>query len=269
MKAIVLDGYGLNCGYETEFSLKQAGAEPERVHINELLNGEKSLEDFQLLAMIGGFSWGDDHGAGVLEACKLKDNLDDDIQKFIRDGKLIIGICNGFQALVNYGLLPGFDGRYDSREVSLLTNDCGNFRDQWIHLKTEESPCVFTRGIERIDLPVRHGEGKLYAEKPVVRRLFDDKQVVLRYANENGGLANGEFPYNPNGSLEDIAGVCDPTGRVFGLMPHPEAYNRFTNHPHWTRKKEELKRRGEPIPYEGDGIQVFRNAVEYIKGNLQ
>lgn len=263
-KALVLDGYGLNCGYETAYSLKKAGAEPERVHINRLIFGDKELEDYEMLVFIGGFSWGDDHGAGVLEACKLKYKIGEQLKKFIKDRKLIIGICNGFQALVNLGLLPGFDGNYNSRKLALIFNNQGNFRNDWVHLKVKKSPCIFTKNIREIDLPIRHAEGKFYAKKSVVEKLLNKKQVVLQYAKEDKP-AKGEFPHNPNGSLSDIAGVCDPTGRIFGLMPHPEAFNSFTNHPDWTRKKERLKRREKPIPREGEGLKIFRNAVGYAE----
>lgn len=270
-KALVLTGYGLNCDRETAYAFELAGAEAHRIHINQLLMGEKigqiaRLEDYQILAFIGGFSWGDDHGAGVLLATKLLYNIGEQILGFIEAGNLVIGICNGFQALVNLGLLPGLDGDYRSRRVALIGNDCGSFRDQWVNLKVEEdSVCVFTRGLKNLELPIRHGEGKFYAEKPVIGHLLEENQVVLRYAGSEGNPAEGSFPENPNGSLEDIAGICDPTGRVFGLMPHPEAYNHWTNHPNWTRFKENYRRRGEPYPQEGCGIQIFRNAVDYFK----
>ena len=271
IKALVLTGYGLNCDWETAYAFKLAGAEAHRIHINQLLMGEKigqiaRLKNYQILAFIGGFSWGDDHGAGVLLATKLLYNIGEQILRFIEAGNLVIGICNGFQALVNLGLLPGLDGDYRSRRVALIGNDCGSFRDQWVNLKVEEdSVCVFTRDLKNLELPIRHGEGKFYAEKPVIIRLLEENQVVLRYAGSEGNPAGGSFPSNPNGSLEDIAGICDPTGRVFGLMPHPEAYNHWTNHPNWTRFKENYRRRGEPYPQEGHGIQIFRNAVGYFK----
>jgi phosphoribosylformylglycinamidine synthase len=267
----VLTGYGLNCDWETAYAFELAGAEAHRIHINQLLMGEKigqvaRLEDYQILAFIGGFSWGDDHGAGVLLATKLLYNIGEQILGFIEAGNLVVGICNGFQALVNLGLLPGLDGDYRSRRVALIGNDCGSFRDQWVNLTVEEdSVCVFTQGLKNLELPIRHGEGKFYAEKPVIGRLLEENQVVLRYAGSEGNPAGGSFPENPNGSLEDIAGICDPTGRVFGLMPHPEAYNHWTNHPNWTRFKENYRRRGEPYPQEGYGIQIFRNAVDYLK----
>ncbi|MGW8209448.1 MAG: phosphoribosylformylglycinamidine synthase I, partial [Syntrophobacteria bacterium] len=263
--------FGLNCDWETTHALELAGAEARRVHINQLLMGEKigevaRLDDYQIFAFIGGFSWGDDHGAGVIFASKLLYNMGEEILRFIEKGNLVIGICNGFQAMVNLGLLPGFDGDYRSRKVALIGNDCGNFRDQWVHLKVEtNSPCVFTRGLENLELPVRHGEGKFYAEESVIKNLEENNQVVVRYADSEGKTADGRFPENPNGSLKDIAGICDSTGRVFGIMPHPEAFNHWTNHPDWTRLKEHYRRRGEPYPREGYGIKIFRNAVEYFE----
>ena len=227
VKALVLTGYGLNCDGETDYSLTLAGAESHRRHINELVSAEGigtslRLEDYHILVFGGGFSWADDHGAGVLMATKLKHHVGRHIRRFIDDGKLIIGICNGFQTLVNLGLLPGFDHEYGERLVALTYNDSGNFIDDWVHLTiNRQTPCVFTTGMEALDLPVRHGEGKFYAEDSVVSRLFENNQVVLRYADEHGAVAGGTWPLNPNGSLHDIAGICDPSGRIFGLMPHP------------------------------------------------
>ena len=144
----------------------------------------------------------------------------------------MLGICNGFQTLVNLGLLPGFDGNYQTRSVALIANECGNFRNQWVRLQVNpDSPCIFTRGIREADFPVRHGEGRLHAEEATVKRLEKAKQIVLRYVHPDGSPAGGSFPDNPNGSVADIAGICDPTGRIFGLMPHPEAHNDWTNHP--------------------------------------
>jgi phosphoribosylformylglycinamidine synthase len=270
-KALVLSGYGLNCDWETAYAFELAGAEPHRVHINQLVMGEAlgeiaRLEDYQILTFIGGFAWGDDHGAGVLLATKLLYNIGEELLAFIEAGKLVIGICNGYQALVNLGLLPGLDGDYRSRQVALIGNDCGNFRNQWVHLSMNpDSPCVFTRGLDMLELPVRHGEGKFYAEKKPLARLLKGNQVVLRYSDSQGRPAGGKFPLNPNGSLEDIAGICDPTGRVFGLMPHPESFIHWTNHPDWTRQKEQYRRKRQPYPMEGAGLRIFRNAVDYFK----
>jgi len=266
VKALVLTGYGLNCDHETAYAFELAGARAERVHINSLIDGSRRLADFQIMAFVGGFSWGDDHGAGVIQAVRMRTRIGDTILRFVADGNLVIGICNGFQALVNLGLLPGLDDDYQSRTVALTTNDCGRFRDDWVHLAVNpDSPCVFTRGIERMELPVRHGEGKLFAEPAVLDRLRAGGQVVLQYALPDGALARGEFPFNPNGSVYDIAGICDPSGRILGLMPHPEAYNHWTNHPNWTREKETCKRLGRALPTGRTvGIQMFQNAVEFV-----
>jgi phosphoribosylformylglycinamidine synthase len=264
VKALVLTGFGLNCDWETAHALERVGARAERVHLNSLVTGGKTLADYQVFVVGGGFSWADEHGAGVILAMRLKHRLGDAIREFIAKGGLILGICNGFQVLVNLGVLPAFDGVSFTREVALIHNDCGNFRDQWVHLAVNaESPCVFTRGLERLELPVRHGEGKFYAGTKVMEKLEANGQVVLRYAGADGAPAQGSFPENPNGSLHDIAGICDPSGRIFGLMPHPEAYHHWTHHPDWTLQKERLRRRNGRFPEEGIGLEIFRNAVHY------
>jgi len=274
IRALVLTGYGLNCDYETDFSLKKAGADSERVHFNDLMmeknkSTEGGLEKYHILVFGGGFSWADDHGAGVVMAARLRYSIGEKIEAFVRQGKLVMGICNGFQALVNLGLLPGFDDDYKSREVALIHNDSGNFVDTWVKLQTvNDSPCVFTRGISNIELPVRHGEGKFYAPKDTIDRLIRENQVVLRYADNDGKPAENKWPFNPNGSLYDIAGICDSTGRVLGIMPHPEAYNHYTNHPEWVLKREKMSRVNKSIEQEeGKGILLFRNAIEYIRKN--
>ncbi len=266
VKALVMTGFGLNCDLETSYALQVAGAEVERVHLNSLIAGEKPLDSYRIFVIGGGFSWGDDHGAGVIMAMRLKHRLQDQISAFVESGGIVIGICNGFQVLVNLGLLPGFEPGLMKREVALIANDCGRFRDQWVNLSVNSaSHCVFSSGMESIELPVRHGEGKFFAEPGVIEKLNARRQVFLRYAKPDGSFAAGEFPYNPNGSVEDIAGICDSTGRVAGLMPHPEAFNHFTNHPDWTFLKEKYRREHRPIPEEGDGVRFFRNAVRYFK----
>ena len=266
VKALILTGYGLNCDYETEYALKLAGAETLKMHINDVIEDSgKILKDCRLLVFGGGFSWADDHGAGVIFASKIRFNIGGRINEFIEDGNLVMGICNGFQSLVNLGLLPGFDGNYTERRIALTNNDRGNFIDCWVRLKINpESSCVFTKGIDTIELPVRHGEGKFFASARDIDRLFDNNQVVAQYADKGGKVADGDWPFNPNGSLGDIAGICDSTGRIFGLMPHPEAFHSYMNHPDWTSRKEKLSRKGlKQENKEGDGIRIFRNAVEY------
>ncbi len=258
VRVLVLTGYGLNCDYETEYAFRLAGATAVRVHINDLISGRERLTDYRIMAFIGGFAWADDHGAGVILATKLRHHLGEELRAFVRAGGYVIGICNGFQALVNLGLLPGFEMGSFEREVALTYNDCGNFRNQWVHLRALGSPCAFTRDIERIDLPVRHAEGKFVASPETLERLAAGKQIVLKYAKPDGTPAKGAMPWNPNGSLEDIAGICDPTGRIFGLMPHPEAFNHATNHPDWTRHRVLGSAR---MNAEGEGIKLFRNVV--------
>jgi phosphoribosylformylglycinamidine synthase I len=275
VKALVLTGYGLNCDYETDYALRIAGADSERVHINELIGSKKAdarlrLDHYHILVLGGGFSWADDHGAGVIMATRFRYNMGEQIEEFIGKGKLVLGICNGFQALVNLGLLPGIDGDYRSRRVAITYNDSGNFIDTWVRLKVrEDTASVFTKGISTLELPVRHGEGKFFAEQAVIDELFKRRQVAMQYVDAQGNLAQGAWPVNPNGSLHDIAGICDSTGRIFGLMPHPEAYNHYTNHPDWTRKRQELARIGKQVEQEeGEGIAIFRNAVNYIREHL-
>lgn len=267
VNVLVLSGYGLNCDHETAHAFELAGAHADRIHINAIIDESVNLDTYHILVFGGGFSWGDDHGAGVVQAVRLKTHAGEKILKFIDDGKLVIGICNGFQTLVNMGLLPGFDRDYTKRSVALTHNDCGNFRDQWVHLRVNTtSPCVFTQDLFNVEFPVRHGEGKFYADTAIIQRLEQHNQVVLRYAMANGESAKGCFPENPNGSINDIAGICDKTGRVFGLMPHPEAYHHFTNHPDWTRTRERLQRQGKPLELGmTSGIKLFRNAVMYME----
>ena len=267
VKALVLTGYGLNCDFETAHVLKMAGAEAERVHISDLAGTVKrppsrDLDGFSIIVFIGGFAWGDDHGAGVLLATRLGNHLHEQLRGFLDRGGLVLGICNGFQALVNLGLLPGLDNAWD-RKVALAANDCGNFQDRWVDLITEpDSPCIFTRGIEKASYPIRHGEGKLVASDETLARLEGEGLVAMRYA-KGKKPAGGKWPFNPNGSQNDIAGICDPTGRVFGLMPHPEAHYRLSCHPQWTLLREKARRKGRELdPYAaGPGLKVFENAV--------
>jgi phosphoribosylformylglycinamidine synthase len=267
VNVLVLTGYGLNCDHETAYAFELAGAKAVRVHINSLIDGAAKLENFQILTFIGGFSWGDDHGAGVIQAVRLKTRIGDQLIEFVEKGNLVLGICNGFQALVNLSLLPGIEQNYHRRSVALTFNDCGNFRDQWVALKANPaSPCVFTRGIDRAELPVRHGEGKFFADEATLASLHANHQVALQYALPDGEPAQRRFPFNPNGSIDDIAGICDASGRIFGLMPHPEGYNHPTNHPDWTRLKEFERRRGASRPTELPvGIRMLQNGVNYFR----
>lgn len=258
-KVLVLTGYGINCDIETKHAFDLAGAQAERIHLTDLLNGSVKLSDYHLLALPGGFSFGDDIASGKVLANMIKYNLGEQLQEFIEEEKLIIGICNGFQAMVKMGLLPAFGKDYSGQDVTLTFNDSGRFENRWVHLKTNTtSKCIFTRGIKKIYLPVRHGEGKFVVRYPqVLERLKKNNHIVFQYVDIDGNPAG--YPQNPNGSIDNIAAICDETGRIFGMMPHPEAFQHKTNHPAWTR---------EELPEEGAGIAIFRNAVDYANEKL-
>jgi phosphoribosylformylglycinamidine synthase len=262
VKVIVLRAAGTNCDTETAFAFEYAGARAELVHINQLVNKEKRLKNYHILAIPGGFTYGDDVASGKILANELKYKLSADLEKFVKDGKLIIGICNGFQVLVKAGLLPGKSERGEQMEATLTTNDSARYEDRWVYLRLVKSfdmhaqeKCVWTRGIgETIYIPAAHGEGKFVPkDKEVLERLWMNGQVVFRYVDPHGKLAG--FPWNPNGSVDNIAGICDVTGRVFGLMPHPERHMFPTQHPGRTR--------GEARK-EGDGARIFKNGVENV-----
>ena len=263
-RALILTGYGINCDGETTFAFQQAGANARRVHVNDLIDGHDALERYQILAFPGGFSYGDDIASGKVLANRVRTHLAEEIDRFVDRGGLVLGICNGFQVIIKYGLLGSAAGAARQQSATLTYNDSGRYEDRWVHLRPEGDRCVFTRGIERLYLPVAHGEGKFFADAPTLHALEAAGCAVIRYADEHGAPAGGRFPWNPNGSLNDIAGICDPTGRIFGLMPHPERHIHFTQHPLWTRLAEDHRKAGSPPPEEGDGMAIFRNAVSYF-----
>lgn len=265
VRALVITGFGLNCEKETVCAFRAAGATAETVHLNDLLDGHRRLAEFHILAFIGGFSFGDHIGAGTVFANRIKYQMRAPLQEFVAAGKLIIGICNGFQTITRLGLVPALDGDYFSQQVALAQNTQGVFRDDWILLKADpRSPCVFTRGIDLLPLPIRHGEGCFVADSDaLLARLEAEHLVCLRYADPETGEPTSEFPKNPNGSTHAIAGICDRTGRVFGLMPHPEAYLSPFNHPHWQRQKI-----NGVLPEAGLGLKIFENAVSFAATRL-
>lgn len=263
-KVIIMCGYGINSEVETEYVFEQVGAEAECVHINDLIDGHKKLADYQIMVFPGGFYYGDDTGSGNAYANKCRWNLWDDILKFISDEKLVCGICNGFQIISNLGLVAGFDEKYGKRDVALLHNAAARLECRWVNLKAESKKCVWTRDVDILRMPTAHGEGKFFVEDDVLKKLEEGDQIAFRYVKDDGSPANGEIPVNPNGSLADIAGVCDPTGRVFGLMPHPERAWNFYNMDHWAAIREKAEREGIAVPEETPNMKMFRNAVEYF-----
>jgi phosphoribosylformylglycinamidine synthase I len=264
-RVLVMTGYGINCDFETEYAFNVAGGAAERVHINDLISGDKNLRDFQILVFPGGFSYGDDIASGKVLAMKNKTNLAEEIQRFIEEGKLILGICNGFQVMAKYGLLTDRPGDYRTQRVTVTYNDSNRYEDRWVYLSKVSKKCIWTEGVDELYLPVAHGEGKFYAPDDVLNSIEENDQVGYRYSRPDMNPAGGEYPTNPNGSLNDIAAMCDPTGRIYGMMPHPERFMHFTNHPRWTRIKEELKRQKRPIPDTGDGMKIFTNGVRYFQ----
>ncbi len=267
VKSVVITGNGTNCEIETAHACRLAGSdEVDVVHISELLHGEKKLDDYHFLNLAGGFLDGDDLGAAKAGAnrilnAKIKDkneSLYNQFIKFINDGKLILGVCNGFQLMVKLGILPGFKGDYLNQTTTITFNDSGRFEDRWVYLKiNEKSPCVFTKGLGCMYLPVRHGEGKFVTESDdVLDGLHESNLIVTQYSDEKYKGVAINYPLNPNGSVDGIAGICNETGRLFGLMPHPEAYLHYTNHPRWTREK---------LPEEGMGLSIFKNAIDFIR----
>lgn len=259
---LIITGYGLNCEAESEYAWKRAGAAPVRLHLNDLLDQPSRLHDFAGLMFIGGFSFGDHMGSGHVMASRIRHRLQEDLSRFIDAGKLILGVCNGFQIMIKLGLLPGLDGDHFTQKLALMQNDCGAFQNRWTLLRFEPtSPCVFTKGLTPMPLPVRHGEGKIFTlDKALLERLEREGCVACRYADPETGEPAMAFPHNPNGSLHAIAGLCDPTGRIFGLMPHPEAFLFPENHPLWTRQALEG-----PLPQAGRGLELFENAVRFLR----
>ena len=257
-KTLILRTAGVNCDRETAFAFEQAGATAEFLHVNQLLKSPRLMDQYQLLAVPGGFSYGDDIAAGRIFANQIHHHLADAFRRFIDGGRPIIGICNGFQVLVKTDLLPGPIAGQFGQTCTLAHNDVGRFIDRWIHLKNRSSKCIWTAGLDRLELPIAHGEGKFIPRDESIRKaLWDNDQVAVVYTRPDGSPANGESPDNPNGSVDDIAGICDATGLVFGLMPHPERHIDPTQHPAWTRRQ--------PLPPEGDGLAIFRNAVRHVQ----
>lgn len=260
-RVLILRTAGTNCDLETAFAFEKAGGKAERLHINELKMQPERLADFQILVLPGGFTYGDDIASGKILANELRTTLAGQIDKFLAEGKLILGICNGFQILVKAGLLPRLEPAETSIEATLTINDSTKFEDRWVYLKTLSSPSIWARYLPPIIyLPVAHGEGKFIPrDKAILTRLKKEKLIVFQYVNEKGVLAG--YPHNPNGSVENIAGISDTTGRVLGLMPHPERHINFTHHPCWTR----LKKKSNPPP---DGLAIFKNGVDYAREKL-
>ena len=263
-KSLVFFGNGINCENETAYANRLAGFDPEFIHIDEFAEDPRKIHRYTFLNFPGGFLDGDDLGSAKAQSIQWKyqkmagtgRRLLDELVKFVEEGKIIIGICNGFQLLVKTGLLPAVGKKYGVQTATLTANDSGRFVDRWTYLKVNPlSDCIFTYNMDKIYLPVRHGEGKCVVDSAeTLSSIRAGGHIVLQYADDTGAVTTA-YPDNPNGSVDSIAALCDDTGRVFGLMPHPEAFVRRVQHPRWTR---------EDLAEEGDGLSIFKNACKYI-----
>ncbi|MDD5582127.1 MAG: phosphoribosylformylglycinamidine synthase subunit PurQ [Candidatus Marinimicrobia bacterium] len=266
-KALVLTGFGINCEEEMAAACRYAGADAHIVHLNHVFQGHVSIHNYDVLNLPGGFSFGDDLGSAKVLANQLKVRhlasgkpFMEEILQFLHEGKYILGVCNGFQTLVKMGLLPNTGGNYE-QEATLTFNDSGKFEDRWVTCAILPSnPTPFLNKMDQIDLPVRHGEGKLIFKDDSIRKeVIRQKLNVLTYIDRDGHPTD-RYPWNPNGSELNCAGLCDPTGHVFGLMPHPEAYSMLYNHPDWNW----MRKRGMIYHDNGEGLKIFRNIVETV-----
>lgn len=276
-KVLVLTGYGINCEDETAVAFERAGGKADVVHINDLIEGKKKMADYQILAVPGGFSYGDDTGSGNAFASRMRNHLWEDVVKFVSGDRLVIGICNGFQILVNLGLLPALGGRYGERSVALLHNASARYVNRWVDLEFTprqaqglrgggNSPWV--KGLGPMSAPVAHGEGRFFAKPEVLAELNAKGLIAARYVKGDICEYQGLEP-NPNGALEDIAAITDESGRVLGMMPHPERGMYFLQLPNWPLLKEQMKREGKGLPEDGaggvaPGLKIFENGVRYF-----
>lgn len=265
-KTLILSGMGLNCEKETAYACRQSGAsQVDTVHMLQFLNGTIQLADYDFLIFIGGFLDGDYLGSARVGVNRFKfcspDNLDlkSELNQFINDGKLILGICNGFQFLVKLGLLPEEEQAFEKQTVSLTQNHKGIFEDRWVNLAVNSANNnIFTKGIKKMYLPVRHGEGRIVVTSQETRdKILSENLIAMSYADSDGNPTD-TYPENPNGSWQNIAALSNVKGTILGLMPHPEAYNHYTNHPHWTRLNFSEE--------DGEGLKLFKNAYAHLNG---
>ncbi len=250
MKVAILQMEGTNCEEESFNSFVEMRSDVEYLHISLLK--KRSIDDYDILFIPGGFSAGDYVRAGAIFANRLKGLIWKELKRFVDDGKIIIGICNGFQVLIELGLLPGVDGISDKPEASLMVNDSNKFECRWTYLRRERKT-IFTKSVKNIiTLPVAHAEGKFFASPDIIEKIEENGQVVFRYVSPDGKKAR--YPWNPNGSINDIAGIVNPEGNVLGMMPHPERAFYWYQMPNWTRKRKR----------HGDGYYIFKSIMDYI-----
>jgi phosphoribosylformylglycinamidine synthase subunit PurQ / glutaminase len=263
-KVMVLSGYGLNCEEETLHAFNVNEIEGNIRHINDLIENPKELDNFQILAVPGGFSYGDDTGSGNAFAQKMKLSLWDHLKKFVARDTLTIGICNGCQIVTNLGLTPPANQNLGERLVAVTYNMSARYQCRWIDLKVAQNNSPWLTGVDTLHIPVAHGEGRFMMEQSVLESLRTNHQIAFQFAKGHE-LAQGEFPYNPNGSIADIAGITDVTGRILALMPHPERGMYTWQRDDFHELKDAAQREGKDLPEISDGMKIFANAAKYFK----
>ncbi len=252
VKVLILRAAGTNCEMETAYAFEQAGGKVDIRHINYIKDNKNLISDYNIISIPGGFTYGDDISAGMIFAMQFNLYLQDEIKNFVEKGGVILGICNGFQVLVKSGILPDMDF---NQKVSLVFNTAGKFIDRWVYLKVENKNNIFFKDLpDIIMLPIAHAEGRFIGDKEIIENIENNNQAVLKYVDEKGSYSS--YPYNPNGSINNIAGITDKTGRVFGLMPHPERFIFKEQSPEW------LNNRDKVTPF---GKKIFENAINYFK----
>lgn len=266
VKVLIMSGYGINCETESAFAFEKAGAEPDIVHINDIISGKKKMSDYDIMFFPGGFSYGDDTGSGNAFANKIKNNLWDALLEFIGKGKLIFGVCNGFQVMTHLGLFSLPSTSYGERISSLESNTQNRYECRWVNIRSNpDTGCVFTKGIDMTHLPIAHGEGRFYCDEKTLQELKDNNQVVFTYCDKDRNPADGTYPVNPNGAISDIAGICDKSGKIMGMMPHPERAIFSTSEPEYHKRKALAKKDKVKIPeFIDSNLKIFKNAVEFF-----
>ncbi len=249
-KCMVLSGFGLNSEAELAYAFSLAGAESQIVHFSDVSSGEKSLEDFHIFAIPGGWSFADEISSGRVLANKLSSTFKSQFERFVSDKKPVLGICNGFQVLVKLGALPNIGLSFE-QQATLASNESARFEDRWVYLKPQRSVCKYFEGIKFIQCPVRHGEGRFVPKSPAALSQLSKKRLIaLKYVD--GNMKEADYPVNPNGSEQNIAGICDPSGKILGLMPHPECAVKKVTFPCWTSG----------VSHEKNSVRLFSNIVK-------
>lgn len=263
--ALIIAGYGLNCEEETLLAFERAGGTGKIIHINDIIATPSQLKEYQILAIPGGFSYGDDTGSGNALANRIRHNLWEEMLAFVQGDHLVLGICNGCQVLVNLGIVPAIDQNYGERKIAMLHNASDKYQCRWVDVEIKSSHCIWTKDIEKLHIPVAHAEGNFAMEQETLEDLQQRDLIAMTYITPQGLPANGSFPANPNGSIADSAAFTDTTGRVLAIMPHPERGMFTSQRDDFIQLKDQAQRQGQKLPEFADGMRLFENAINYYK----